>query len=448
MFKLFLQLSRLLLPTSLYASAIGSWNEEGLRKYVANTGWIFLGKWGNLTISLIATLVIARHLGPTNLGEFSYAMSFIAIFSFIAVFGIDSVLYRELIKHPKKRNEYLGSALCIKLTTAALASFLTIIFAYFFSPRDVSFLLIIILSLSFFFQSLYIISYEFGAEVKGKIISLLSIGITLLINLLKILIVSIGYGVIFLALIVLFEALLYASGYVYFRKKTFGPITDWKFDTVISKSLIHNSWPFIFSGAFTVIYSRIDQIMLKNMIDATSVGFYDVAVRLTELWYFIPTVIVGSLFPALVNSRMHDRSEYLQRVFKLFAVISLVTLTLSLLMSVFAKPIILTIFGAKFFDSIYILQIYVWTLLPLGLINFFNHLFLVEGKKIILFLSSLLGALANVAGNFILIPLYASAGAAIATLLSSTILLLLLIVYFIRYNQKLTIAIRNSTHKP
>jgi len=428
MFYLINKISKIVLPLWIYQNLLGRWDKEGAVKYISNTGWIFLGKSGSLLISFIATFYIARSLGPSNFGELSYAISFIALFSFIASLGIDSVLYRELISQPEKRNGLMGSAFTLKIFASLSAILIAIVSAYVFSPKDVSFWLIVILSLSFFFQSTYIINYEFGAAVKAKKISLLSLFVNLIINIAKIAIIFLGQGVLYLAIILACESMFYAFGYLYLSHKTFGSLGSWRFDITITKSLLYNSWPFIFSGAFALIYARIDQIMLKNMIDSTSVGIYDAAVRLVELWYFIPIVIVGSLFPALINARRHSFSEYKKRIYFLFLLISILAILIAISVTLTAKPIVALVFGEAFLTSAKVLQIYIWALIPISLITLFNNVLLAENAKVLLFVTSLLGMSINIFGNYLLIPSHQVFGAALATLSSSLFMSIFLMI--------------------
>ncbi len=78
---------------------------------------------------------------------------------------------------------------------------------------------------------------------------------------------------------------------------------QWRFDKEIGKKIVKDSWPLMFASLMIVVYMKIDQIMLKNMLDATQVGIYAVAVRLSEVWYFIPVLITQSIFPAVINAK-------------------------------------------------------------------------------------------------------------------------------------------------
>jgi O-antigen/teichoic acid export membrane protein len=404
-----------------------NFSRDGLVRYAKNTGWIFFGKFGNLAISFFATLYIARSLGPANFGELSYALSFLAIFSFIASLGIDSVLYRELIKEPEKKHILLGTALRIKLIAASVTSLLTITAAWLFSPPDVSFLIIAIMSTSFVFQVFGIINYEFGAAVNNKPISILSFFVTAVINILKIIVIFLGKGVLYLAIIFVFEVLLYAIGYIYLRSKVFGSIRQWKYENETAKKLLIDSWPFIFTTAFATLYARIDQVMLKNIVDATAVGIYDVAVRLSELWYFLPAVFVGSLFPAIINAQKSLHRHYRQRVISLTLGLLFLSGIIALFMTLFAEPIVLLIYGSAFAPAIPILQLYIWAFIPISLSIVLQQYLLAENAKITLFTMSFVGAMVNIGGNTLLIPTYGALGAAIATLISSSSVVLTVI---------------------
>ncbi|HMO77683.1 MAG TPA: flippase [Candidatus Paceibacterota bacterium] len=418
-------------------------SKEGLLRYAQNTGWVFLGKFSNMFVNFIATLYIARTLGPTNYGELSYGLSFIALFSFIASLGIDSVLYREIIKYPEQKNKLLGTALGIKFVASFFTSLLTIGVAWVFSPPDVSFLIISILSATYVLHIFGIISYEFGAVVNNKPVSFLSFFVTVVVNLLKVSSIFFDKGVLYLAIIIVIETLLYAIGYIYIRHRTFGSLRQWQFDTTVAKRLLLDSWPFILTSAFAVVYARIDQVMLKNLINATEVGIYDAAVRLTELWYFIPSIIVGTLFPAIINAKKTGHSLYRKRILALFALLGLLSGLIALTVSILAGPIVKLVFGNGFILTIPVLQIYVWALIPISLGIVVQHYLLTENARMYLFLMSLAGVIFNVVGNFLLIPKYQAYGAAIATLISSCVVLffvgcLYLLGKLLRYNVKNT----------
>lgn len=381
-------------------------------------GWMFFAKIGSMAVSFFATMIVARHLGPTNYGQLSYAISFVGLFSFIAALGIDQILYRDLVKYPEKRNEYIGSALVLRMVASAVAFVLCIITAFIMSENDISLLLIFIVSLSFVFSTFLLTTYEFQATVQQKYPSILALAVTILLNILKILVILSGKGVIYLAFIIVLEPILYTAGYLYFRVKVFGTMKHWRFDKVIAVAIVKDSFPLIFASAFFIIYARIDQVMIKNMMDATSVGLYSAAVSISEIWYFIPHIITASLFPAIVNAKKVSEGLYYARIRKLFLVVLLVSFIVCLPTTLLSESIILLIFGGEFLGANVALQIYVWSNIGGILTSLVHQILITENLTKAISITSFFGMAANIILNFFLIPKYGIAGAATASMIS------------------------------
>lgn len=415
------RLRKKLLASWVYKTFLDGFSVHGLKKYLRNTGWMIFARVGTMLISFLTTFYIARELGPGNYGELSYAVSYVALFSFIASLGIDNVLYRELIKTPEKRNELLGSAFLIRIISAATAITLTIISVYILSAPDVSRILIIILSFGFIFQAFNVIGYEFQARVRVKPISILSLLVSLILNSLKVAVIYTGQGVIYLALILLLEAVLFAVGYIYLYQRTFSTIRLWKFERSIVRKLVTDSWPYILTGALTVLYTRADQVMLKNLVDGTAVGIYDAAVRLCELWYFVPGIVAGSLLPAIINGRSSSQAEYRKRAKLLLLFLVSIAIAVAVFTSFFAREIVLLVYGKEFLESVLVLRIYIWSLIPSSIVIYMSYILLVENARVLLFFSALLGAVVNIGLNTLLIPSYQAVGAAAAAFLTAAL---------------------------
>lgn len=391
----------------------------GFRKYFKNTGWMFIAKIASLVISFITIVFVVRRLGPENYGQLSYAISFVGLFSFIATMGLDQILFRDLIKYRNESNKYLGSALIIKLVAGFLAIALCLGTALFFSGNDVSFILIFIISSSFIFNAFQVINYEFQARVQSKHPSIISLAIVLILSALKIIIVASGRGVIYLAIVLLLESILYALFFVLiYRFKLKESILKWEFNKKIAINLIRDSWPIILSNACVIIYSRIDQVMIKGMIDVASVGLYDAAVRIAEAWYFIPGIIVSSLFPAIVNAKISSEGMYNNRLKKIIFLLIFLSLLVAIPVAIFSKNIIIALYGLDFMGSISILQIYIWAGVGMSLNIILNTYLVAENFRRIIFSSSFIAMAGNVILNLILIPRHGIVGAAWATFFS------------------------------
>lgn len=417
------------MPTFFLNNIKEKWLNVGFQKYFRNLGWMFFAKIGTMVISFIATAYIARSLGPSNYGELGYAISFVSIFGFIASLGIDQILCRDLVRHPDKVNEYMGSALGLRFLSSGIAFVICIVSAFIWSSRDVSLFLIFIISLTFVFGSFQLLSYEFQAVVKLKSLSILSVIVVLILNILKIWVVFLGGGVIYLAAIILLEPILYAVALIYLRIKSFGTMKDWKFDRRIAILILKDSFPLIFASAFFAIYARIDQVMIKNMIGSESVGLYDSAVRISELWYFIPHLIMANFFPAIINAKKTSAELYKKRVRKLFILIVSVSIFTVIPTILLSKYMIDIIFGSEFYGASAVLRVYVWSNVGAAFGLVMQQVLIAENMTKIISISTFFGMIVNIVLNIFLIPKFGIVGAAYASLISYSVPFLSLFLF-------------------
>lgn len=401
----------------------------GIQKHTKNMGWMFFAKLSGMVVAFITTAYIARHLGPTNYGQLSYALSFTGLFGFIASLGIDQILYRDLIRYPEKRDAYMGTALALRVTSGMFTVILCTVSAFIWSSNDVSLILIFLVSLTFVFSSFQLLGYEFQAEAKSKYPSILSIIVVFVLNIFKIVVILSDQGVIYLAGILVLEPILYGLGYWYLRTREYGSVKNWKVDKTIALSILKDSTPLIFATAFFAVYARIDQVMIKNMINAEAVGLYDSAVRISEIWYFIPNIIVAALFPAVINAKKVSTELYYKRAKKLFILIIAISVFTALPTALLSKYLITIIFGAGFIGALPVLQIYVWSNIGNALNLLMVSFLVAENKTKAISLATFCGMTTNVLLNIILIPRYGMSGAAVASLISYLIPFLSLFLF-------------------
>ena len=87
-------------------------------KYFKNTSWLFAEKIIRMMVGLFIGIWVARYLGPEQFGLFSYAVSFVGLFTAISTMGLDTILVRELVKNESNRDILLGTAFRLKLLGA------------------------------------------------------------------------------------------------------------------------------------------------------------------------------------------------------------------------------------------------------------------------------------------------------------------------------------------
>ena len=393
-------------------------SHKGFRRYFANTSWLFAEKLLRLLAGFFVGVWVARYLGPEQYGLLSYAQAFVGLFTAFANLGLDGILVRELVKHPEKEGELLGTAFGLKLIGAFLTVLLVAVAVNFTDSEPLTKLLVLIVSTSVIFQSFNVIDFYFQAKVQAKYSALANMIALFLSSLFKIYLILSNAPLIYFALAVVFDAVVLALGYVWWFVKVRGLLKELKFTGFIAKSLLKDSWPLILSGISVMIYMRIDQVMIKEMLGAEAVGQYSVAVKLCEVWYFIPIVISSSLFPAIINAKKVSEEIYYKRLQKLYSLMIWLAIGIALPMTLVGDWFINSLYGPDFAEASSVLKIYIWAGIFVFLGVATSKWLLSENLTNISFYRTIVGAVLNVILNLIFINKFFIIGAAIATLIS------------------------------
>lgn len=406
------------MPTLSLSYIKEKWQHAGFQKYFQNTSWGISARIFGMILGFFTTAMVARYLGPSKYGTLSYAVSFIGLFSFIAALGIDQILYRDLTKYPEKEKELLGTSFTLRTLGGILASISIFIFTLFFISDPLEQKLILIISISYIFQSFGVINFLFQSKVKVKYISYITIINVLIMSILKILIITFNKGLLYLGLILVLEPVLYAILNIFLYSKLYGNIKTWVFDPKLAKKMLKESLPLMLSTTFAIIYSRIDQIMLKNFIDVKAVGLYDSAVRLSEIWYFIPGIIIASVLPSIINSQNTNKKLYYERLIKLTIFLVSISTFIALIGTIFSKQILYITYGQEFTSAYTALRLYIWSGIGISFGSVIIQFLIAEKMTRVILYISLIGMIINIILNLLLIPRHGINGSAFATLVS------------------------------
>ena len=390
---------------------------DGFRRYLCNTSWIFGEYLLRIIAGLLVGIYVARYLGPEQFGILSYALAFVALFTTIAKLGLDSIVVRELVNHPDKRDLFLGTAFWLKSFGALLSFILLGIAVLFTSNKETTNLYIFLIAIGLIFQAFDVIEIYFQSTVNSKPVSISKLLQLLLSSFFKLYLISIHAELFWFVLASLIDQILLAIflAHSYWRQK-FGDFYGY-FNIAIAKSMLMNSWPLILSSIAVTIYIRIDQIMIKEMLGDREVGLYSASARLSEAWYFVSLIITTSLFPAIVNAKKISRALYQTRLQRLYTLMVWLAICVALPVTFLGNWIMTLMYGAPYQESGVILSIQIWTgvFVALGVAS--ERWMIAENLVGISFLRTIIGGVANIGLNLYLIPKHGIIGAAIATLL-------------------------------
>ncbi|WP_047549297.1 flippase [Psychroserpens sp. Hel_I_66] len=393
-------------------------NNKGFIKYFKNTFLLFFEKILRLVVGLFIGVWVARYLGPEKFGLLNYAISFVIIFSFVTTLGLNNIIVRELVNNKTKRDLIIGAAFWLKFIGSIFLVSSLIITLNFFSKDVYTNKIIIIISISYVFQSFNVIDYYFQSQVLSRFIVLSNIISLIISSIVKIHLITIDASLMAFVYAFVFDSFILALGFIYFYIKNNLSLKRWVFNKNFAIHLLKNSWPLMLGGIMITIYMKIDQIMIKEILGNEAVGQYSAAVKLSESWYFIPMIISSSLFPAIINAKKISENIYYKRLQNLFTLMVWMALALAIPMTFLSDWVIDILYGEKYINSGGVLAIHIWAGIFVFLGVASERWFISENLQKLSFWRTFLGMLSNVFLNMILIPKFGLKGAAFATLVS------------------------------
>ncbi len=395
-----------------------AWKHKGLRHYGANSIWLFAEKAVRVVIGLVVGVYVARQLGPAKYGLLNYAIAFVGIFSVIAGLGLDSIVVRELVKYPEKRNQLLGSSFVMKLAGFILMLCGIWIGLYFSSNDHSTNLIVLVIAAGYLFQIFQTIDFYFQSQVLSKYIAISQIIAWTLVSAGRAFCAWQGYPLIYFAGLEAINMCLMSLGYLFFYIIKVSNPFHWRFDTGIALNLLKHSWPLLLGSATSIIYMRIDQVMIKGMLGDTQVGYYAVAARLSEIWYFFPMIISSTLLPAIIRSKKVSESHYMNRLQKYYIFMIWSSIFLCIAMNLISYHLITILYGKEYAPAVIVLIIYMWQLVIMSIGAPFGNWLITENIQKYFVLFSASGAIINVVLNYFLIRKLGISGAAIATVVA------------------------------
>lgn len=397
------------------------------KKVAKNSSWIVFQNIFTMILGVVVTGVIARYFGTEKYGIFNYILSITSLFSGIASIGIYHIATKDLTQRPEDEGKILGTSFTIRLIAAILLIIAAETTVCIMTHNDSTSMVIgILLSLMMLFSCSEVIDYYATANLKVKYLAVSKCISYIIFAVLKILIVVLKLDIRYYTATYLIEGIIYAIFLFISYKlihKNIGKTCKWSFDKDYAKKLLSNCWYFALSSIMVTIYMRIDQVMLGKMIeDKSQVGIYSAAVRIAEMWAFVPNSIISSFKPVIMKYKgENNNKEYVKNLQRLYDISSLVSILFAIGITIFARLIIMILYGKAFLEASKILYILIWGIW-FGILGNVHYVWLIcENKgKYSLFYSAT-GSISNIIFNAILIPKYGMYGAAIATLISQFI---------------------------
>ena len=398
-----------------------------MKTFIKNTSITFMTRILQLILGVGISIIIARVLGPEGKGIYSLAILLSALLITFSQFGISSasVFYIGRKKYPIK--EVLGANIIFSILISFFAILVGLVIIFFF--RDSIFpkvakeyLLLALLLIPFRIFLNFILSVFIGLQKikEYNFIQLMQIFIFLI--LISIFLLGFDFGIkaaIIAGILSCSSACIILFNQI--KKKTDGLVFS------LNKNLFKDFFSYgskaYMGNVTTFLYLRIDMWMINIFLNPLAVGFYSIAVGLSEKIWLISQSAGTVLFPKVAaETNKKNLKEFTPIVNRN---ILFITMLIAILFLLLGRWIIVSLYSEKFLESVLPFQILLIGAVTLGGSRIITNDIAGRGKPMLNTYVAIASVILNILLNIILIPKFGIIGAAWATAISYSITFIL-----------------------
>jgi len=369
-----------------------------------------------LALSFGLTCLLARHLGRSGFGEIGVAMAVVSILVCLGELGFGRYTVRELVRLPDEQADVLGNTILARVIVSVVLFTGLMLWIVFAQPEGA-----ILLSV-YALQLLTHPSTEVFAwlEANDRVQSMVTAQFTGF--LVSAACIAVG---IWMKAPLWFFAFTYAlEGWIFivlcgvvFRQNG-GRVRFAAFRWSRAIQLISRSWPELASQAALLLLFRLDIAMIQWLRGSEEAGVYSAAVRVSEMAYFVPSVLATLFLPRLMAAHPNE-PEYHRRVVDYLSASVVLALVVAIGLWLTA-PLLPLAFGSEYERSAEMLRVHAWAFIPYAVGVARTQILTVEDRLAANLSSVVLAVVINAALNLVWIPVHGGLGAAWATLAAYT----------------------------
>lgn len=388
-----------------------------------NAGWLIAGKGVQILLSFVVSVLTTRYLGSDNFGIINYANAYVAFFGAFCTLGINSVIIKEFADHSDKQGETIGTAIGLRLLSSVLSVIMITAIVSIVDESDIV-IVAVLCSLALVFQAFDTFNHWFQFRYESRVTATVTLAGYLVLTAYKISLLILKKNVKwFAASAALDYACVALLLYIAYRRSG-GPRLSFRLEQ--GKKLLGKSYHYIISSMMAAIYGQTDKIMLKHVLDESTVGLYSLAVTISNLWTFVLTAIIDSMAPTIIQLHAAGEQErYEKKNRQLYAIVIYASLLVGVAFVIGGEFAINLVYGQEYVGAAVPLRIVTWGTLFSYLGTARNVWIVCENQQKYLKYVYSMAAVVNVALNCWMIPLWGTAGAAAALLITQMFCILI-----------------------
>lgn len=404
-------------------------------KFIKNTLVTFSVQITATVLTIVATITIARVLGPSGKGAYSLTILVPTLLFLLGTLGIQIANTYFVGSKKYKATDLASNSLVSALGLGIILAVGFLTYFHFYHPsflRDIDplHLVIAVSVLPFHLLSSYFAYLLLGEQKVNQYNLVHAFPSSVLLVL--VLVLLLGFKTGLLGAILSWAAAMFMSGLLSIllvRKLT---SIRWSFHPKLFKESVGFGIKGYLGNIVQFLNFRLDMLLVAFFMNVAFVGYYSIAVAMAEALWLFPSAVAVVVFGRTPGLSAEEANISSPRVCRntLF-IITLAAVALFFL----ARYIIAILFGSAFLPA---LQPF-WILLPgivaLGASRAVGSDIAGRGKPIIMLVPAAISLAVNIPLNLLLIPRWGIAGAAFASTISYIIAAIVVIVIFLRISK-------------
>jgi O-antigen/teichoic acid export membrane protein len=399
----------------------------GGRRILVNVGWRVLADLGSKIASLTLYVVMARELGASQFGIYTYGFALVTITTALGSFGQGTILTREVARDRSRVQEYFGNTLALRALMSVPVVVLAIAVTAVTAERT-TLLVVALLGAALVVElQTATCTATYQAFERLSLVPIVLIGQRTFAAVVGIAAILRGGEVVAVAAIYLVSSVLsLVVAFLLLARYVWRPRIE--IDPSRWRPLLSAAVPVGLAATFSTVLFQAGATMLGWLESDAAVGNYGAAYQLLQATFFVGWAVGAAVFP--VFSRL-DRGTDPTVAFVYECAVKLglaLSLPLAVAAAVLAEPVVELIYGADFGEAPEALLL-LSPVIALYTVNHLSMMLLVsQGRQ--LRAAAIYGAAsaANVVGNAALIPVLSVEGAALSLTLSELVLALVFVI--------------------
>jgi O-antigen/teichoic acid export membrane protein len=401
---------------------------QATRRVARNTLFLGIADLANKLMMFFFFMLTARHLGVGQFGVLSFAFAFVAMLGVFADLGLGAVAAREIARDRSVARRQTSNAVAIKVLASVLTYALIVVSVRLIGYAHETVRVVTVCGL-------FVIGNAFALYLGCVFQGFERMEFTAMSRVIQTLVLVAGavvlsrgfagaehYAMLYAGAGLVSALFAWSVASIGFVKPGFSiDLGEWR-------RMLRAGLPIGIATALVAFYYWNGSALLIRLQGDAAVGNYNAAFRLIWGLAFAGFAFSGAIYPLLSRLFVNDPERSVRALEQGIRYLAMLTLPIATFVAVFARPVILLLYGGGYLGAVVVLRVLAWWGVCASLNSLLSNYFFSANRSGTVTAQSGLALGVNLVLNFTLIPAIGAVGAAVSIVAAEAISLVFLVV--------------------